>query len=149
MIEYLMVRENWDRALNIGMVMLIGFPALLSFYYHTRVRRLRGGKALGKAQRNLAPTRDNVAANLSSAGQMWRRLKSGEFGPGAHNLVKHCIGASVIWVAVVGAWFGVVLYVDAQMMARGGWPELQDAAGQENVAPGEFDGVEGSIPSSE
>ncbi len=149
MIDFLMVRENWDRALLIGFVMMVGFPALLSLYYHTRVRRFRGGRALGRAQRNLAPSHVDPAGNLSNAAQIWRRLKSGEFGPDAHNLVKHCIVASLIWVAVVGAWFGVILYVDAQMMARGGWPEVEDATGPSNEAPAQFHGLEGSTLSDD
>jgi len=149
MMEYLMVRENWDRALFIGLVMMIGFPALLSLYYHRRVRRFRGGKALSGAQRDLAPSRVDPAGNLSKAGQIWRRLKSGEFGTDAYRLVKHCIVASLIWVAIVGTWFGVLLYVDARMMARGGWPEAKEPLAPNNVAPAQFHGSQSGTPSDE
>ena len=114
MVEYLSERENWLLAMWLGMGWMAGVPAAMALYYHWTVRRIPGGAALRAAQQS------------AGGGQMWRRLRSGEFGARARRLVMRCIWISVIWAAVIVAWFGTLLYVEEQVKARGGWPEVRE-----------------------
>jgi hypothetical protein len=122
MVEYLSERENWLVAMWLGMGWMVGVPALMALYYHWTVRRIPGGAALRAAQRGASP-------DMAGAGEMWRRLRGGEFGAEGRRLVTRCIWISVIWAAVLAAWLGTLLYVEAQVKARGGWPEGGGEAG--------------------
>lgn len=141
MIEHLMIRENWEQALWIGFAIFVGMPIIISAYYHINVRRIRGGRRLMQAQSRLAPMTSNVAGNLSNGFEMWSRLRRGEFGRDAQMLIWNCTVGMVAWVAIITVWFGVLLYVDAQMMNNGGWPgyELDPPP---NAAPETFHGME-------
>ncbi len=125
-IDYLMIRDNWEFALWIGFGWMVGVPLLLALYYHFRVRRVAGGQALRQAQRDLRPSGGDMGGDLASASEMWRRLRSNQFHPDARRLVWQCIIGSIVWIVVAAGWFGVLLYVDAKMQARGGWPEVDN-----------------------
>jgi hypothetical protein len=125
MIEYLSVRANWETALLWATAWLVGVPLVAAVYYHWKVRRIRGGRALRAAQ-GAGPISSNPGRNLADAGNMWSRLRSGEFGPGARRLIERITWVFVLWAIVGAVIFGVLIYVDAQMQQRGGWPELAD-----------------------
>lgn len=139
MIEYLKVRENWEFAVSIGFALMVGIPAVLSVYYHITVRRIKGGKRLRVAQARLAPSSVDAVGNFNNGLQMWRMLRSGAFGAEASKLVNRCIIGMVLWVVIVTIWFSVLLYVDAQMMANGGWPGFETTPS--NAAPNTLHGL--------
>lgn len=141
MIEYLQIRENWEFALWIGVALMVGIPTAISLYYHITVRRIPGGKELRAAQAHHAPNSVDAVGNFNNGLHMWRLLRRGAFGAEASKLVNRCILGMLIWVVTITVWFGVLLYVDAQMMANGGWPgfEIEPA----NPAPNTLHGLDG------
>jgi hypothetical protein len=127
MIEYLSVRANWETALLGAMAWLVGVPLLAAIYYHWKVRRIAGGRALRAAQ-GAGSISENPRRNIADAGNMWSRLRRGEFGHDARQLIERIIWVFVVWAIVAGIIFGILIYVDAQMQQRGGWPEFAGEA---------------------
>ncbi len=143
MIELLMVREHWLWTMNAAFAFMVTVPAVLSWYYHSRVRLLTGGKRLRGVQRELAPRHGNVAGNLSNAAEIWRRVQSGEFGPEARRLLYRCAAVIIAWVVILVVWFGILLYAEEQVKKQGGWPEpaTESPAACSDSLPGQGDAV--------
>ena len=125
MTEYLSVRANWETALLWAMAWLVGVPLIAAIYYHWKVRRIAGGRALRAAQ-GAGPISRNPGRSLADAGNMWSRLRRGEFGPEARRLIERITLVFIAWAIVGAVIFGVLIYVDAEMQERGGWPEFAE-----------------------
>ena len=125
MIEFLMIRENWEQALLLGLAIFIGMPIFISTYFHVKMWQLRGRHGSGQPQNGPDPSSKNAARYLSTGIEMWKRVRRGEFGREAQKLIRNCVLGMVMWVAITAAWFSVLLYVDAQVMNKGGWPGHQ------------------------
>lgn len=141
MIEYLQIREKWEFASSIGFALMLGIPAAISLYYHIKIRCIAGGKELRAAQARNAANSVDALRSIKNGLHMWRLLRRGAFGAEAGKLVFRCALGMLIWVVLMAVWFGVLLYVDVQMMANGGWPgsEIEPA----NPAPNTLHGLDG------
>jgi|GEM_PF-2135833 len=127
-----MIREHWLWTMYAAMAFMVTVPAVLSWYYHRRVRLFTGGRRLSAVQRRLAPEHGKVGSNLANAAVIWRRVQSGEFGPEAKRLLGQCFVVIIVWVVVLAIWFGILLYAEERVKAQGGWP---DTAQETESAP--------------
>ena len=118
MIAFLSVRDNWDTALSVGMILFFGSLILFSVWFHLTIKSVPGGRALMAWQRR-NPALIGVAGPglLKETVRLIRDIRAGKYGPQVRRRMKITYWFFAIWIGVAITWFGFLIYVDTQITA--------------------------------
>lgn len=91
---------------NIGFAIMVLPMAVLSWWYHSNIKRTPGGQAL------MAEHRSVGSRNVAGGRRMMRDVARGKYGGMARHMQNRVAWVCGIWVLVLVVYFGLVLWAD-------------------------------------
>lgn len=114
----------------VGMVILVGPMALLTFWYHRKANQSEGGRALMREQEKYnkgGHTLPGAVANLPGAAQMARDISKGVYGADVRRQQHYTYVFSGLWLLANVIVFGALIWAQDVNKKR-------DAAGRAPAA---------------
>ena len=99
-----------DWYLAFCMAVMVVPMAVLAIWYHTRIRRTEGGRALMRRQSGAMPSRFNP--RLGEGLGMARDIQAGRYGAEAKAMQHKVYWVCGLWIVAVTLCFGLLIYAD-------------------------------------